>query len=82
MAFSYQLTKPAAVTVEIRNISGVLIKRFAEQMADANATQTVLWNGLSDRGTKVPAGRYLSRITARAEDGQAVQAIRPFMLTP
>jgi len=82
IAFSYQVTRPAAVTVEVRNISGVLIKRFSEQPAEANVMQTVLWNGISDRGTKAPAGRYLACITARSDNGQAVQAIRPFVVQP
>jgi len=82
VVISYQLTHPAAVSIEIRNISGVLIKRFAERMAAANTSETVLWNVTSDRGTKAPAGRYLARITARAENGQTIQAIRAFVVLP
>ena len=33
---------------------------------------------MSQFGSPVPAGRYLVRLTARAEDGQTVQGIRPF----
>ena len=80
VALTYVLSAPAQVTVEIRNISGVPVKRFAESQVSGTTVQSVLWNGLSDRGTRTPSGRYLARITARAENGQTVQAIRPFEL--
>ena len=80
VALTYVLSAPADVTVEIRNISGVAIKRYAESQVAGTGVQSVLWNGLSDRGTRTPPGRYLARITARADSGQTVQAIRPFEL--
>jgi hypothetical protein len=76
--FSYAVSRAAEVSVEVRNISGLLIRHLGQQTATAGAVQVVSWNGVSERGTRVPAGRYLARITARAADGQSVQSIRPF----
>jgi len=79
---TYSLSKPATVAAEICNISGVIIKGLGERSSSGNQVEMVLWDGRSDHGTKVPAGRYLARITARAADGQTVQAIRPFAILP
>ncbi|MHB8994173.1 MAG: S8 family serine peptidase [Armatimonadota bacterium] len=75
---TYSVSRAASVTVEIRNMSGVLIRTLGERDTAAGTTQTVLWNGQSDRGAKAPSGKYFARLTARASDGQTVQAIRPF----
>ncbi len=82
VAFTYALSQAAEVTAEIRNISGALIKRFAAQPSRGGTVELLVWNGRSDRGSKVPAGRYLVRLTARTDKGQTVQAIRPFEIIP
>jgi hypothetical protein len=70
-ALNYSLTAPAAVDVKIVNISGVPIRQLASASLQEAGSNTVLWNGRSDSGTKVPPGRYLARITARSpESGQ------------
>ncbi|MEN6643418.1 MAG: S8 family serine peptidase [Armatimonadia bacterium] len=79
--FTYSVTRQSNVSVEIRNISGMLIGRVAERSVAAGTSQTAVWNGCNERGLKAPSGRYLARITARAEDGQTVQAIHPFSVT-
>ncbi len=82
VAFTYALSQPAEVTAEIRNISGLLIKQFSPQLTAGGAVELLVWNGRSDRGSKVPAGRYVVRLTARTDKGQTVQAIRPFEVFP
>ncbi len=77
---TYAVTKPADVTVEIRNIAGRLIREFPARSVDGGTQQTLAWNGMSDRGSAVPSGRYIVRLTALAADGQMVQAIRPFSI--
>ncbi len=79
-AIMYSLSRSAEVSVEVRNMAGRLVKRFAAQEAEGGTQQTVMWNGVSQLGSVVPAGRYLVKLTARAEDGQTVQAIRPFSI--
>lgn len=75
---TYSVTCQADVAIEIRNMSGVLVRTIGTASAAPGTTQTVMWNGQSDRGVKAPSGKYFARITARAADGQTVQAIRPF----
>jgi hypothetical protein len=77
---SYSLSREAEVEVEIRNIAGVLIRSLPASHATAGTAQTAAWNGVSERGTRVPSGRYLARLTARTADGQTVQALRPFTI--
>ena len=76
-AITYTLSLSADVTVEIRNIAGRLVRSFAARTVEAGTQQTLNWNGVGNYGSPVPAGRYLVRLTARADDGQTVQAIRP-----
>lgn len=78
VTLTYMTTREADVSVEIRNISGTLIKNLGQRAATPGTAQTVMWNGRNESGARVPAGRYLARVTARAADGQSVQAIRPF----
>ncbi len=77
VVITYNLSKPAMVSIEICNISGVVIKRLGERSSTGTEVEMVLWDGRSDRGTRVPSGRYLVRVTAEAADGQTVQAVRP-----
>lgn len=77
---TYAVSAPAQVSVDVLNIAGRLVKRFAAREVDGGTQETVSWNGVSDRGSAVPAGRYIVRLTALAEDGQTVQAIRPFSI--
>ncbi len=82
VVITYSVSKPAAVSAEICNISGVVIKRLGQRTSSGNQVEMMLWDGRSDRGSKVPSGRYLARITAQAADGQSVQAVRPFTILP
>jgi hypothetical protein len=75
---TYALSKSAAVSIEVSNIAGRLVKRFASRQVEGSAQQSMVWNGVGQLGNPVPAGRYLLRLTARAHDGETVQAIRPF----
>ncbi len=79
---TYALSQPGEVTAEIRNISGALIKGFPERSSNGDKVEMVLWNGRNAHGSRVPAGKYLARITARTADGQTVQEIRPFVIVP
>ncbi|MBC7287176.1 MAG: hypothetical protein H5T86_03850, partial [Armatimonadetes bacterium] len=77
---TFAVTRPAQVSVEVRNISGVLVRRFGEIQAAPGQTARVVWNGLSASGAPVPAGRYLVCVTARSADGQVVQGIRSLQI--
>jgi len=77
---TYAVSMPADVTVDIMNIAGRLIRSYPARSVAGDAQQTLTWNGMSDRGSAVPSGRYLVRLTALAADGQTVQAIRPLSI--
>ncbi len=79
---TYALSQPGTVTGQIRNISGILIRQFAEQRTSGGQVEMLLWDGRNSHGSRVPAGTYLARITARNSNGQTVQAIRPFTISP
>jgi hypothetical protein len=77
LAISYSLSSPANVDVEVRNIAGRVIKRIVSESASDVGTSTVLWNGLSTRGTAVPSGIYVIQVTARSqESGESASVIR------
>jgi len=74
-AITYALSAPAAVIVDLHNIAGRRVARIAASEAADAGVQSLSWDLRSDRGTAVPAGRYLVRVTARSEDGQQVNAL-------
>lgn len=77
---TYSLSSPAEVSVEVMNIAGRMIKKFPAREVEGGTQETLSWNGVSDRGSAVPSGRYIVRLTALATDGQTVQAMRPFSI--
>jgi hypothetical protein len=72
---SYTLTQAAAVTVEVRNISGVLVRQLASEDSQPAGRNSVLWDERNAKGAVVPAGRYLVRVTARSAEGQQASAM-------
>lgn len=73
------LTSPADVTVTIRNLAGreVTVLLPGELAA---GVKTLLWDGKSRTGTRVPAGTYLVQVTASAADGSSAQALTSLQL--
>ena len=79
VAFSFALGAAANVDVVVRNLAGVVIRRVTTGQVAAAGVNTIAWNGRADSGSRVPAGRYLCEITARApEGGQTVSAVAAF----
>lgn len=80
-AISYSLSADAAVDIRIRNISGIVVGQVAADRASTAGQNTVLWSGRSNRGSKVPSGRYLCEIVAKSpETGQAVTVVQPLQI--
>ncbi len=75
ISLSYTLGTDAAVSVEIRNLSGVLVRRLVTRLPQAAGVQTLYWNGRGDSGAAVPAGRYLINVRAETPEGQVAQAV-------
>jgi hypothetical protein len=78
---AYTLAAPAQVNVTVRNIAGLTVRELVAGRQDAAGLNQVAWNGANDRGTPVPAGRYIVQITARSpETGQSYQVVRTLQL--
>lgn len=71
----FTLSAAATVAVTVTNIAGRPIRCVGSGLATRAGANTVLWDGRSDRGLAVPAGRYLVKIAARTEDGQQASAL-------
>ncbi len=72
---SYTLGTDAAVDVEILNIAGRSVRALCSGAVQGQGVQTVSWDGRNAAGARVPAGRYIVRVTARADDGQQTTGI-------
>ncbi|MGD9495441.1 MAG: S8 family serine peptidase [Armatimonadota bacterium] len=70
------LTQAAALDVEVLNIAGRTVARVCTERQVGAGETRLGWSGTSAAGTAVPAGMYLVRVTARAQDGQQVSAVR------
>ncbi|HCU34025.1 MAG TPA: hypothetical protein DGT21_00870 [Armatimonadetes bacterium] len=81
VSVSYTLSKPASVSVEVRNIAGRLVGRAADGELQTTGLQSVVWNCRNNAGAKVPAGLYLISIAAATEDGQRAQGLTSVMVT-
>ncbi|MCD6352025.1 MAG: hypothetical protein J7M26_07890, partial [Armatimonadetes bacterium] len=67
---TFSVSKAARVTAEVMNMAGRVVARVATDRAVPAGANTLAWNLRSDAGSPVPAGRYLVRIVAVADDGQ------------
>jgi len=74
-AITYTLSAPADVTVEIRNISGRLIRTIAAAAQPAGIS-TAMWDLRNATGSQVPSGPYLCIVTACSDSGDQVSAVR------
>jgi hypothetical protein len=78
-AITYALSAPCTVDVQIRNLAGVLIRQLSSGAVMAAGNNSILWDGRGQSGSRVPAGRYLCSLAARAPDtGQASNVITTF----
>ncbi len=78
---AFTLNQDAAVTVEVLNVAGRCIRTLATATPVAAAqVNTLIWDGSSALGTKVPAGRYLVRVVAQTQDGQQASAMSALSL--
>ncbi len=78
---AFTLSAPGRVTVEVLNISGQRVRQLVGNKLYSAGAGVVAWDGRNYSGTLVPAGTYLVRLVAQAEDGQQVTALRPVSIT-
>lgn len=81
VAATYTLSAPAAVTAEVMNIAGRVVKRLVADKPETAGTHTLSWDLTNAAGSVVPRGTYLLSVTARTEDGQQVKAVRAFTVS-
>ena len=72
---AFTLSAPAEVTVTVLNIAGRPVATVLRDRRTEAGLQQVVWNAQSAAGTRVPAGQYLVRVTAKAADGAQAQAV-------
>jgi hypothetical protein len=77
---SYSVNQAADVEAEIVNVAGRSIRKLGATAVTPGQAQSLNWDCRSTQGSAVPAGRYLLRLTARTQSGQAVQSVRAFQL--
>jgi flagellar hook assembly protein FlgD len=77
IAITYDLSAPASVTAEIRNIAGRPVRGLVSDRDVTPGAQTLIWDARNNAGVKVPAGAYLLQLTAKTADGQTVRRICP-----
>jgi len=77
---SFTLSAAGSVTVDVLNIAGRTVKRVVTDRECLAGPQGVLWHGLSDRGTRLPDGAYLVRVTAVGPSGEQSQGLATVML--
>ncbi len=75
VTIAYTLSCAASVDVQIRNISGVLVRTVTTGQLQTAGTNQTLWNCRNDAGRLVPAGRYLVTLTACTDEGQQTNSI-------
>lgn len=79
-AISFTLSSPAACTVAVMNMAGRTVRILEEGKARPAGNNTLLWDGRSALGTKVPAGMYLLQVSANGPSGQNVRAMSTLRL--
>jgi hypothetical protein len=66
---TFTLAGTGAVQAQVLNIAGRPVATVIADRQYEAGTHSLVWNGHSSRGLAVPAGTYLIRVTAHAEDG-------------
>ncbi|MBU0608428.1 MAG: S8 family serine peptidase [Armatimonadetes bacterium] len=79
-AFSFTLSSAADCTVTITNIAGRTVRTLEEGKLRPAGNNTLLWDGRSSLGTRVPPGMYLLQVNANGPAGENVRAMSTFRL--
>ena len=62
-ALDFELTTSQRVSIEVLDVNGRVVRRIVKGQAFAAGSQTVFWDGTSDRGAPVSAGVYNIRVS-------------------
>lgn len=80
VSLAYTLSRAAQVELVIMNMAGRVIRTLEQDKAAQPGLNSASWDLRTNTGAKAPAGRYLIRLQARAEDGQLVTAVAPLLV--
>jgi hypothetical protein len=75
VSITYTLSRDAQVTAEILNVAGRPVARPVIDKPMTAGRAVHVWDGRDGGGAAAPAGKYLVKLTARAEDGQQASAL-------
>lgn len=70
------LTKNAYVTVQVKTLTGQVVRRLLQDELMTAGQNNIFWDGTSDQGSSLPNGFYLFEVQAKTETGEAFQAFR------
>jgi hypothetical protein len=74
----YNLTGDAAVTLEVRNVAGRLVRTVVSGHPETAGLQSHTWPMVNDQGAAVPPGTYLAVVTVSAADGRQQKLMQAF----
>lgn len=69
---SFEIARPARVTLDIHDPAGRRMRGLIDEPRGVG-THVVVWDGLTDAGTRAPAGVYHARL--KTGDATAVKAL-------
>ena len=73
-SLTYTLSAPAEVSASVFNLAGRLVAEVPAASQEYGV-RTLRWSGRNSAGALAPAGVYLIRLTACAEEGASAQAV-------
>lgn len=80
VSVSYNLTSDAQISAEILGPTGRVIRRLEPGRPTRSGINALTWDKRDDSGQVVPSGMYVLQMTAVAEDGEMVKAVRPLLI--
>jgi len=76
----FSLSSDSNVSVEVYNISGILIKSIMQDRMMNSGMNTIAWDQRNNMGLKVPNGMYLIKIVAHDAGGSSARFIYPLSI--
>jgi hypothetical protein len=80
VSISYTVSQDAAVSADIRTLTGNVVRRLTSARQVTAGTNVLAWDGRDQSGRLVSNGPYLCLITASGSDGQVTKQSRTVLL--
>ncbi len=72
--FTFYLTQPGQVSIQIFTVRGLLVKEIESEIMLEAGFQRIYWDGRDDFGSAIARGIYLYKIHARTENSEATSS--------